>query len=403
MPAPTNHPDWATDATNNVEPPSGKVAVGWVAGEEPPASWFNWWQNLVGLWIRWFDTNVNDLLGRTRAVEVNYLTIAALNTVKRTLGGGATDDLRGAAFGKAADGSRYWVVVGGNGRIQRSTNDGVTWTNASGSPFAAGNFRGVAYGNGVFVAVGATGTGGASDLPIIFSSPDGGSSWTQRTPGGSPTAGEYLNAVTYGGGQFVAVGARGMIQTSPDGITWTRQTIANTTDTLQAIAYRSGTFFMVGGSVTPRGVVHRSTDGITWTRVLLPASVGLVTAVAAGTSHLVVAGDVAGGSTDCEIYASPDGIAWTLEKRVPSTEVTGATYLNGLFVLCSQATQNPAVGAVDTLIAGVVGNKWVQAPGPNAGNSLYGFATDGYKLVLVGALGGVYTSLQMPWYVELGP
>jgi len=55
MPAPTNYPDWGTDETNNVEPPAGKIAEGWLPAEQPPSSWFNWWKNLVGLWVRWFD------------------------------------------------------------------------------------------------------------------------------------------------------------------------------------------------------------------------------------------------------------------------------------------------------------------------------------------------------------
>lgn len=69
MPAPTKYPDWATDGTNVVEPPAGKVTAGWVPGEQPPAGWFNAWQALVGQWVRWFDEAVNDLLGRVSAVE----------------------------------------------------------------------------------------------------------------------------------------------------------------------------------------------------------------------------------------------------------------------------------------------------------------------------------------------
>jgi hypothetical protein len=75
MPAPTKYPDWATDGTNNLEPPTAKTAEGWVAGEEPPASWFNWWKNLVGQWTRWLDTTVNDLVGRMGAAEADLNTL----------------------------------------------------------------------------------------------------------------------------------------------------------------------------------------------------------------------------------------------------------------------------------------------------------------------------------------
>lgn len=77
MPAPTKHPDWATDETNNVEPPDAKKAAGWVPAEQPPSSWFNWWKNLVGLWVRWLeeraDTNAADIV----TVQGNVDDVAA--------------------------------------------------------------------------------------------------------------------------------------------------------------------------------------------------------------------------------------------------------------------------------------------------------------------------------------
>lgn len=69
MPAPTEYPDWATDETNNVEPPDAKKALGWVPAEEPPSSWFNWWQWIVGLWVRWFDEKVNEHEAEITAME----------------------------------------------------------------------------------------------------------------------------------------------------------------------------------------------------------------------------------------------------------------------------------------------------------------------------------------------
>lgn len=69
MPAPTKHPDWATDATNNVEPPSGKIAAGWLPGEQPPSGWMNWWKNLVGQWTRWLEAEAGALGTRLTAAE----------------------------------------------------------------------------------------------------------------------------------------------------------------------------------------------------------------------------------------------------------------------------------------------------------------------------------------------
>jgi hypothetical protein len=70
---------------------------------------------------------------------------------------------------------------------------------------------GVAWGNGLFVAVGDAGT--------LLTSPDG-ATWTPRSSG---TA-RWLLAATYGGGRFVVVGDHGVILISPNGIDWTVET-----------------------------------------------------------------------------------------------------------------------------------------------------------------------------------
>ncbi len=61
MPRPTEHPDWATapsDPTDIVRPPLGRINDGWNPAEKPPAQFWNWWQNLVGQWIRWLEESL---------------------------------------------------------------------------------------------------------------------------------------------------------------------------------------------------------------------------------------------------------------------------------------------------------------------------------------------------------
>ena len=82
MPAPTEYPDWATDETNNVEPPDGKKAEGWIPAEEPPSSWFNWWQWIVGLWVRWLDSQVIALFTRVDTADANTVALAAAAALK---------------------------------------------------------------------------------------------------------------------------------------------------------------------------------------------------------------------------------------------------------------------------------------------------------------------------------
>ena len=90
----------------------------------------------------------------------------------------------------------------------------------------------VAYGAGLYVAVGADGT--------IQTSPDG-LTWTRRTSGII----DRLNGVTWSGAQFVAVGDSGTILTSPDGVTWTRRT-SGTTNALSSTAWNGHQWVAVG-------------------------------------------------------------------------------------------------------------------------------------------------------------
>ncbi len=83
---------------------------------------------------------------------------------------------------------------------------GTTWTSRTSQ---SKSLNGVAYGNGLFVAVGGHAGYGPSVSPIL-TSPDG-VNWTAQT---SPTS-AWLFSLTYGNGLFVAVGVYGTILTSP--------------------------------------------------------------------------------------------------------------------------------------------------------------------------------------------
>ena len=120
--------------------------------------------------------------------------------------------------------------VGVSAKIYKSADNGATWQEyASGTTKALNS---IAYGNGLFVAVGDTGT--------ILTSPDG-ITWTQRTSG---TRRCFRN-VAYGNSLYVAVGDTGTILTSPDGITWTQRTSGSTYD-LWGITYGNNQFVIAG-------------------------------------------------------------------------------------------------------------------------------------------------------------
>jgi photosystem II stability/assembly factor-like uncharacterized protein len=225
---------------------------------------------------------------------------------------GTSFNLYGATYGTVGNG--LFVVVGDGGTILTSP-DGITWTTQASSPIST-QLIGVTFANGQFVAVGYSGimyssdgvnwnsvatqssgiTGPTVDLysvafgnnrfvtvgtyntstsnqeitynGLIGTSPDG-STWTTL-----PYTSNYLSGVTYGGGQFVAVGREGSILTSPDGATWTPQTaapIANSTLTpyLISVIYSAGDgqYVAVGnyvGANPSTGFILTSSDGKNW-------------------------------------------------------------------------------------------------------------------------------------------
>jgi hypothetical protein len=59
MPRPDDLPEWATSGSAVIdEPPTQKKQLGWEAFEKPSHGWFNYWWNLVYLWLAWLDENV---------------------------------------------------------------------------------------------------------------------------------------------------------------------------------------------------------------------------------------------------------------------------------------------------------------------------------------------------------
>ena len=60
MAKPTKDAEWATGAADIVEPTLGQKQLGWVTGTKPPNGWFNWWMNLIHLWIVWLDSKFVD-------------------------------------------------------------------------------------------------------------------------------------------------------------------------------------------------------------------------------------------------------------------------------------------------------------------------------------------------------
>lgn len=176
-------------------------------------------------------------------------------------------------------------------------------------------WRGVCYGNGLFVAVASDGTGNR-----VMTSPDG-LTWTSRVSASD----SYWRAVIYGNGLFVAVGgsSNGTVMTSPDGINWTARTPASASLEWFTVAYGNGLFVAAGQG----GNTMTSPDGINWT--LRPTSAaGYIPKVRFADGKFVF---IAQSGTN-RIGYSVDGINWTYVTSQDAVNLASITFGNGLWV-----------------------------------------------------------------------
>ena len=197
-------------------------------------------------------------------------------------------------------------------------------------------------------------------------------SWAWRFP---YPQGFTLNAVAYGGGQFVAVGDNGTIITSTDGYNWTNRSFG-VFPYLRGVAYADGEYAAVGDG----GVILVSSNAATWTQ--LPS--------VSGNSLHGIAGDSSWRS---------DGLPQFLALGDSGTAIFGSNGTNWSVV--SSGTSNTLYAAVSGsniglpryLIVGAAGTVirlttagFIQRPESSVGttNNLYAVASAGNGHVAAG-------------------
>ena len=187
---------------------------------------------------------------------------------------------------------RYFVCGANSTSFNLVTStDGINWTALTIT--SLGYISAVAFGAGVWVAVGVSG--------FCYSSPDG-VTWTSRSAGSAS-----FSDITYAAGLFVAVTISNAIYTSPDGLTWTLRSV---TGVLYRVVYNNSRFVAVGSAR-----ISTSTDGITWTTQVV-GSVPLNSVVWNGTVWCAV-------GNNNTIYTSPDAVTWTLRPIQDTTPTLG--------------------------------------------------------------------------------
>ncbi len=195
--------------------------------------------------------------------------------------------------------------------------------------------------------------------------------WSWRNP--RPT-GNDLNGIAWGNGQYVAVGANGIILTSPDGVDWCPRTpnVATPQLDLNDVAWGNGRFVAVGDDCA----ILVSSDGLIWTRRELGYQGTLYGVSWCLDRFLAVGAALCGGGGVAALFSSPVGAVWEAVRLEGQADVHDVGYGNGRYV---------AVGDGMYMLTSSDGLAWESAPA----HPLWGVTFAQGIFVAVGGVGGV--------------
>jgi len=223
----------------------------------------------------------------------------------------------------------------------------------------------IVWGDKQFIAVGYKGQ--------IISSADG-ITWAQQTSGTNLR----LNGIAYNGNIFVSVGDKGKILSSKDGINWQQQS-STKSNNLYSIMYNGNQFLVTGES----GLILTSTDGINWDTANAGTNNIFEEVIWTGNKYIAV-GKESNHSTGI-IYSSQNGTNWT--DKTPTEQkisfIRNIAY-NGSKIVALMRSH--AISSDD-------GIKWLL---PDEKNSHFtdhhAIATNTTETVIVGGNGSIFTS-----------
>lgn len=236
------------------------------------------------------------------------------------------------------------------------------------------NAVGVAYGDGVYIAVGNGGAVGISN--------DSGNTWTVSSPGST-----NLQSIAYGGdGKFVAVGGTAYIYTEDFGVTWNNGVIAN----LSFITVCYGNGMWVAGPTA--SLAYYSTDGINWNQ----SNTTQVTFTASGsyfnpdnnTFYFVGTGVSAGSGV---MFTSTDAINFQMYYPAQGYNYIfrSITYGNSRYVMVGNSGMSFSTD----------GTTWMYFSPNNITGIIYEIIFDGTKFILVGEVGIATSTDGITWTI----
>ena len=301
---------WASASANIVQPSAGKQAQGWVPGEQPPASFFNWWQNAQGAFADYADKALLIALSERWRLNIalqdqafvltcdgapvvnwtgDWLAMCVNGGVTNVYGGNADPAIAAVAspyvygstqgFRGGVGDSYEWLLIGAStGTRKINFNGGGAITDIG---VAAGSTRvwhsAATNAGSAGVAFGATLSVFLSETQSFIGRQSGEMQTASitETAGTGNFAGAMQRAVVWDDvrTRFMAVFGNGATMTSTDGTTWTAQGAHGLSGGgLLSIAYwpEADAFVVCAKNASGLWTVKYSADaGVTWTQAAL--------------------------------------------------------------------------------------------------------------------------------------
>lgn len=207
---------------------------------------------------------------------------------------------------------------------------------------------------------------------------------TEYTAGTS--AADVIRGIAYGAGIYVRVGNTGLIETSPELVTWTTRT-SGTTNQLNDVTFAYGKFWVVGSA----GTMLSSPDGITWTPVALPGTVASddLTSIATDGSGVIIVANPSGGYR--QLQSLDSGATWTTGGMGSSSGLGAfSAYYDGTYFILGRNVSG-GVSSV-TYSDNVATGSWQEATLSCGGGIIFSITDNGTTRLISGDAGCIATS-----------
>ena len=264
--------------------------------------------------------STNQTIWTTQTSNIST-NITSLQTSKRLLAGSVWRQTSNfsSSIAQVAFGNGVWVAGGGTGTISVST-DTVTWTTQN-INFASTSLNTIGYGNGLWIAAGGGG--------VIRTSTNNAVTWS--TTGPSVGSSSFYD-MAFGGGRFIITSGSSFAPTTTNGTTWTNTSIFDVSEGfVYGIGYGNGQWVAVG---TQGARASLNPSASSWFSISTQlGSTGLC--VAYGNGLWVVGG----ASGKISTASSQDLTTWTSRSANFTSDVVSISYGNGLWVAASSSGQ----------------------------------------------------------------